>query len=157
MEKGTIKDPGYVKLKKLYEFFERERIKEGRTIEEICIEDIISAKLGDLLIDTNKKMRKNQITQIPVLDKNGCYIGWIDDKKMTTLLSLKDEKIRISEKMLDPLPPKIQHDVYAIRLEDFFSYYDYALVEKNGKICGICAREDFNKFLEEERVKRNMT
>lgn len=99
-------------------------------------------------------MRDLQISQMPVLDKNVC-IGMITDKIITILLS-KDTEIGINKKMLDPMPPKVQHNVPARTLRPFFNFYDYVLVEKDKKIYGLIATEDFNKFLEEEREKKGI-
>jgi predicted transcriptional regulator len=68
VESKRIKDPSYLKMKKIFDMFESEKYGMQKTAGEMCVkkEKMISFKIGDLLDDANNIMREKGISQIPV-------------------------------------------------------------------------------------------
>jgi predicted transcriptional regulator len=146
VENGKIKDPSYLKMKKIYEYFERLEKINGDTIEG-KYKKIKSFKIGDDVKTVSTIMAKHGFSQVPIYDKNKICVGMLTDKIITKLANLRAENKKIKQSNLDPINPKIQHNDILKSVEDIFDLYDYVLVEKNGKIVGILTRQDLNQEL----------
>ena len=146
VENGKIKDPSYLKMKKIYEYFERLEKINGDTIEG-KYKKIKSFKIGDDVKTVSTIMAKHGFSQVPIYDKNKICVGMLTDKIITKLANLRAENKKIKHSNLDPINPKIQHTDILKSVEDIFELYDYALVEKKGKIVGILTRQDLNQEL----------
>ena len=146
VENGNIKDPSYLKMKKIYDYFERLEKINGDTIEG-KYKKIKSFNIGDDVRTVSTKMAEYGFSQVPIFDKNKICVGMLTDKIITKLANLRAENKKIKQSNLDPVNPKIQHDSILKSVEDIFELYDYLLVEKNGKIVGILTRQDLNQEL----------
>ena len=146
VENGNIKDPSYLKMKKIYDYFERLEKINGDTIEG-KYNKIKSFNIGDDVRTVSTKMAEYGFSQVPIFDKNKICVGMLTDKIITKLANLRAENKKIKQSNLDPVNPKIQHDSILKSVEDIFELYDYLLVEKNGKIVGILTRQDLNQEL----------
>ena len=146
VENGKIKDPSYLKMKKIYEYFERLEKINGDTIEG-KYKKIKSFKIGDDVKTVSTMMAKHGFSQVPIYDKNKICVGMLTDKIITKLANLRAENKKIKHSNLDPINPKIQHTDILKSVEDIFELYDYVLVEKKGKIVGILTRQDLNQEL----------
>jgi predicted transcriptional regulator len=146
VENGKIKDPSYLKMKKIYEYFERLEKINGDTIEG-KYKKIKSFKIGDDVKTVSTIMAKHGFSQVPIYDKNKICVGMLTDKIITKLANLRAENKKIKQSNLDPINPKIQHTDILKSVEDIFELYDYVLVEKKGKIVGILTRQDLNQEL----------
>ena len=146
VENGKIKDPSYLKMKKIYEYFERLEKINGDTIEG-KYKKIKSFKIGDDVKTVSTIMAKHGFSQVPIYDKNKICVGMLTDKIITKLANLRAENKKIKHSNLDPINPKIQHTDILKSVEDIFELYDYVLVEKKGKIVGILTRQDLNQEL----------
>jgi len=146
VENGKIKDPSYLKMKKIYEYFERLEKINGDTIEG-KYKKIKSFKIGDDVKTVSTIMAKHGFSQVPIYDKNQICVGMLTDKIITKLANLRAENKKIKHSNLDPINPKIQHTDILKSVEDIFELYDYVLVEKKGKIVGILTRQDLNQEL----------
>ena len=141
-----IKDPSYLKMKKIFDMYETEENEKQETAGDMCITDMISFKIGDFIEDANKIMIKHGISQIPVFKKNTC-VGMITDNVITNLIGSKISKIKIVPKMLEIPPPTVNSETPLKALRRILRYFEYVLVEKNGKNYGILVRQDLNRFL----------
>jgi len=146
VENGKIKDPSYLKMKKIYEYFERLEKINGDTIEG-KYKKIKSFKIGDDVKTVSTIMAEHGFSQVPIYDKNKICVGMLTDKIITKLANLRAENKKIKQSNLDPINPKIQHTDILKSVEDIFELYDYVLVEKKGKIVGILTRQDLNQEL----------
>ncbi len=145
VELGNIKDPSYLKIKKIYDHFEYVEKVKGKTVEKI-FKKIISFKIGDDIRDVSNKMDRLGISQVPIY-KNKICVGMLTDKTITEILELDAENLKILLNSLEPLAPKIQHDSFLSTIKDIFKFYDYVLVEKDNKLVGILTRQDYNQAL----------
>jgi len=146
VENGKIKDPSYLKIKKIYEYFERLEKINGDTIEG-KYKKIKSFKIGDDVKTVSTIMAKHGFSQVPIYDKNKICVGMLTDKIITKLANLRAENKKIKQSNLDPISPKIQYNDILKSVEDIIELYDCVLVEKNGKIVGILTRQDLNQEL----------
>jgi predicted transcriptional regulator len=146
VEAGNIKDPSYLKMKKIFDMYEFEKHGLERTAGEICIKKIISFELGTPVQKANRKMIETGISQIPVFKNNEC-VGMITDKKILSLVGSDVSGLRIVPEMLEIPPPTVDVKEPLHALQNILKYYEYVLVEKGGFIHGILVRQDVNKLL----------
>ncbi len=141
-----IKDPSYLKMKKIFDMYEMEKNEKQQTAEELCITEMISFEIGDFIEDANKIMIKKGISQIPVFKKNNC-VGMITDKTIMKLIGSNVSKIGIASEMLEIPPPTVNAKTPLRALRRILDYFEYVLVEKEGFIIGILVRQDLMKLL----------
>ena len=153
VEMGVIKDPSYLKIKKIFDLYEFKKTGHEKTAGDICIKKIISFDLGSSIKDANKIMIDSGISQIPVFEKNLC-VGMITDKIITSLVGSDVSDVKIVKEMLDIAPPRVSADTPIRALRSILEYFEYVLVEKDGFIFGILVRQDFNSQLDEGKPKR---
>ena len=153
VEMSVIKDPSYLKIKKIFDLYEFKKTGHEKTAGDICIKKIISFDLGSSIKDANKIMIDSGISQIPVFEKNLC-VGMITDKIITSLVGSDVSDVKIVKEMLDIAPPRVSADTPIRALRSILEYFEYVLVEKDGFIFGILVRQDFNSQLDEGNPKR---
>lgn len=141
-----IKDPSYLKMKKIFDMYEMEKNEKQQTAGELCITEMISFEIGDYLEDANKIMIKNGISQIPVFKKNNC-VGMVTDNVIVNLIGSDVSKIKIAPEMLEIPPPTVNSETPLRALRRILNYFEYVLVEKDGFIYGILVRQDLMKLL----------
>ena len=147
VESGKIKDPSYLKMKKIFDMYEFEKHGLEKTAGEICIKKIISVELNTPIQKANQKMLKTGISQIPVFKKNVC-LGMITDKVIMRLVGTNISGIPITSEMLEIPPPVVDVKMPIHALQSILEYFEYVLVEKNGKSHSILVRQDLNKLLD---------
>ena len=153
VEMGVIKDPSYLKIKKIFDLYEFKKTGHENTAGDICIKKIISFDLGSSIKDANKIMIDSGISQIPVFEKNLC-VGMITDKIITSLVGSDVSDVKIVKEMLDIAPRRVSADTPIRALRRILEYFEYVLVEKDGFIFGILVSQDFNSQLDEGKPKR---
>jgi predicted transcriptional regulator len=146
VESGKIKDPSYLKMKKIFDMYEYEKHGLERTAGEICIKKIISFELGTPVQKANRKMIETGISQIPVFKNNEC-VGMITDKKILGLVGSYASGLRIVHEMLEIPPPMVDVKMPLHSLLNILKYHEYVLVRKEGFIHGILVRQDVNELL----------
>jgi predicted transcriptional regulator len=146
VESGKIKDPSYLKMKKIFDMYEYEKHGLERTAGEICIKKIILFELGTPVQKANRKMIETGISQIPVFKNNEC-VGMITDKKILGLVGSYASGLRIVPEMLEIPPPMVDVKMPLHSLLNILKYHEYVLVRKEGFIHGILVRQDVNKLL----------
>jgi len=153
VETGGIKDPSYLKIKKIFDLYEHKKSGHEKTAGEICIKKIISFDLGSSVEGANNVMLDTGISQIPVFEKNVC-VGMITDKIITSLVGSDISEVKIVKEMLDIAPPRVSADTPIRALRRILEYFEYVLVEKEGYIHGILVRQDLNNLLNQGKPKR---
>jgi predicted transcriptional regulator len=147
VESGKIKDPSYLKMKKIFDMYEFEKHGLEKKAGEICITKIISFELGTPVQKANRKMIETGISQIPVFKNNEC-VGMITDKKILELVGSDASGLRIVPEMLEIPPPMVDAKMPLHALQNILKYHEYVLVRKEGFIHGILVRQDVNKLLD---------
>ena len=155
VESGKIKDPSYLKMKKIFDMYEFEKHGLEITAGEICIKKIISFELGTPVEKVNKKMISTGISQIPVFKKGEC-VGMITDKKIIGLVGSDASGLKIVFEMLEIPPPTVDAKMPLHALQNILEYFEYVLVTKNIEIYGILVRQDVNKLLSNLKTQTNL-
>jgi len=115
--------------------------------------EVITARRTDKVEAVVKRMRDNDISQMPVVDDAGRALGMIHEYDLLNFLI--EGKHRLSE-VVDPLVQPIQGVVTAdtpvARLREIFNDDNIAVVKDGEKVTGILTKIDLIEFLG-ERLK----
>jgi cystathionine beta-synthase len=115
--------------------------------------EVITARRTDRVEAVVKRMRDNDISQMPVLDDAGRVIGMIHEYDLLSFLI--EGKHRLSE-VVDPLVQPIQGlvgpETPLSRLREIFNDDNVAVVKEGEKVTGILTKIDLIEFLG-ERLK----
>lgn len=147
IESGRI-DPAYSKAVQIIDALEKQQKKAKKTVTEIMSPSIISVKAEDTLEKTIKLMRKNDISQLPVLEKERC-IGGISEGMIVELLSEGETNLKstlVKDVMADAFPV-LPANSLVDAAADLLCYYPAILLEKKGKLVGIVTKADLLKAI----------
>jgi cystathionine beta-synthase len=110
--------------------------------------EVITARRTDKVEAVVKKMRENDISQMPVVDDHGHAIGMIHEYDLLNFLI--EGKHRLSE-VVDPLVQPIQGlvgpDTPIGRLREIFNDDNVAVVKEGDRITGILTKIDLIDYL----------
>ncbi len=113
--------------------------------------EVITARRTDKVEAVVKRMRDNDISQMPVLDDAGRAVGMIHEYDLLNFLI--EGKHRLSE-VVDPLVQPIQGlvgpDTPLARLREIFNDDNVAVVKEGEKVTGILTKIDLIEFLGEK-------
>jgi cystathionine beta-synthase len=110
--------------------------------------EVITARRTDRVEAVVKRMRENDISQMPVLDDSGRTVGMIHEYDLLNFLI--EGKHRLSE-VVDPLVQPIQGvvgpETPIARLREIFNDDNVAVVKEGEKVTGILTKIDLIEFL----------
>src|SRR5512138_3722662 len=110
--------------------------------------EVITAKRTDKVEAVVKRMRENDISQMPVLDDGGRVIGMIHEYDLLNFLI--EGKHRLSEvvdPLIQPLQGAVGLDTIVARMRDIFNDDPVAVVREGEKVVGILTKIDLIDFL----------
>ena len=147
IENGNC-DPSYkvlVKISKVINFEVQKNLDKLIIAEKISINNLVTAKRSDSLEETVKIMKKNDFSQIPVIDSHGC-VGLITEDSMVNYLKTHGDIPFSSAKVKDAMeipPPSIDINT-KIDSSIMELLYDSrcVLVTYKGKLYGIITKID---------------
>ena len=151
---GGIKDPSYLKMKKIFDMLDNEVDPNPITAEKLCVPlkkfkkisksktTMEFCKLGTPILDIYNIMTKYGISQMPVLE-NGYCLGMITKKTVLDLtLDGNLAKIYVNKKILEQDYSTVNVQAPLNYIRRIMNYFDYALVENEGIIHGILVKDD---------------
>jgi cystathionine beta-synthase len=131
-------------------------VNGGEPVSSSTVKDVLGRRRGEVITARRtdkvevvvKKMRDNDISQMPVVDDAGHAIGMIHEYDLLNFLI--EGKHRLSE-VVDPLVQPIQGlvgpDTPISRLRDIFNDDNVAVVKEGDRITGILTKIDLIDFL----------
>ena len=138
----TIKDPGYNKIRKVWNYIEEIASTNEKTAGEICAHPLITVKTEMTLSEIMKKLQKKAFTQAPVTFGDH-IIGVITLNKIYELLDTPnfDKNTALGKKhVIEVLTIPYDHPIG--NLGKTLQSEPCPLVEKDGKKYGIITIED---------------
>jgi cystathionine beta-synthase len=132
------------------------QVNGGEPVSAATVRDVLGRRRGEVITARRtdkvevvaKKMRENDISQMPVVDDRGQAIGMIHEYDLLNFLI--EGKHRLSE-VVDPLVQPIQGlvgpDTPIARLRDIFNDDNVAVVKEGDRITGILTKIDLIDFL----------
>ncbi|MHA1491213.1 MAG: CBS domain-containing protein [Promethearchaeota archaeon] len=145
IENGTM-DPPYSKVKKIFEFLNRERMKKDKIqkkAKDIMTRKIISINPRSSIKEAVNLMNENKLSQLPIIEK-GKNIGSITAKIIQKYITDNPDLINIEIDNVKELPfPEIMKNWDIKDISNILTNYSAVLVKEYNKYIGIITDADF--------------
>jgi len=113
--------------------------------KDFVTKSVISVKPEDSVNYVVKLMKKNDISQIPIIEK-GKFIGSISDKTIIRNLDKVSGSTEVREIMDEPFPMISSNDSIDI-IKTLLEYHQAVLIIEKGNVVGIATKHDLLKLL----------
>lgn len=144
LEAGKI-DPTYTKTKKIFEALDAAHQKEDVKVKEVMNPKIISVAPNDSVRDTIQKMKRYDISQLPVID-NGVAVGCVSESTLLDALLAGKPHSTVSDVMGDA-PPVVPKESSLQVVTGLLRHFPMVLVSSNGKLAGVITKQDMLKIM----------
>lgn len=147
LESGRL-DPTYSNAKNIFLALEKLESSDSKRVKDVMSESLITVDSESLVKDAIKKMKRGNISQLPVFDgKNN--VGSISEKtvldkieKGENLDRLMEEKIR---DLMDGPLPSVNYDMPIKSAASLLQYNQGLIVLRKGRFVGFVAKSDLLK------------
>lgn len=140
IESGLL-DPAYSKATSIFEALDNLTKKQTAKISDIMLKKIISLKPDDSIGTAVLKMKKHEISQLPVV-LNGIILGLVSETVfLDALTSGMDINTNI-EKIMGDVPPTLSINADVDAAANLLKYYPLILIQDKGKLKGIVTKAD---------------
>jgi len=138
IESGKI-DPTFTKTKKIFETLAYMEKKEEIKAEEVMKKNVISISPHEDIKDSIQKMKKHNISQMPVIDDHKA-IGLISESiLLDALMSNKGKKV---SEIMEEAPPTVSKTASIRVISSLLHHYPMVLVADSGKLVGLITKAD---------------
>ena len=138
IESGRI-DPTYTKTKKIFAALSELEKKEEIKAEQIMTSRIISISSNTSIKEAIGKMKKYQISQLPVVN-NSKLIGLVSESTILDAL-LKSKAAEVKE-IMQEAPPIVSKTTSIQVISNLLKHYPMVLVSEEGKLIGLITKSD---------------
>lgn len=138
IEAGTI-DPTYTKVRKIFDAIDSLGKKKELKASQIMKKNIISAKPEEDIKVVIARMRKSNISQMPVIEDHKC-IGLVSESIILDAILTKAGN-KIKEIMQDS-PPIVSKNTSIDVVSNLLKFYPMIVVSDQGKLDGIITKSD---------------
>jgi len=133
-------DPGYSVARKLFEALEQEGRAREANAGEVMQKHIYSVSPRDSLRLAVGKLRRHDISQMPVLE-GGHAVGTVTEAVLLEALSKMPPESEVKAVMAEA-PPLVALETSARAVAGLLRHYSLVLVGKAGRIKGLITRAD---------------
>ena len=134
-------DPTYSKTQKIFEALQQLSSKEEIKAKDLLKKGIIAVNPTDKLKTAIEKMKKNGISQIPVLDENN-VVGLVSEAIILDAIIKKESPDTEVKEVMTDAPPVITKDASIDVVSNLLKFYPLVLVAEKGHILGIITKSD---------------
>jgi len=113
--------------------------------KDFVSKSVISVKPEDSVNYVVKLMKKNDISQIPIIDRGRC-VGSISDKTILRNLDRISGSTEVREIMDEPFPMISSNDSIDV-IKTLLEYHQAVLILEEGRVVGIITKHDLLKLL----------
>ncbi len=138
IESGRI-DPTYTKTKKIFAALSELEKKEEVKAEQIMTSRMISVSPSDSMKDVISKMKKFQISQLPVID-NHKLIGMVSES--TILDAMLNTKSTQLNDIMQEAPPIVSKSTPIQVVSSLLRHFPMVVVSGEGKLVGVITKSD---------------
>jgi predicted transcriptional regulator len=139
VESGML-DPGYSSVKKIFDTLDTLRSPRKKTAKDIMQRHLITITSRTPVKIAVDKMKKNGISQIPVID-NGRITGLVTESALLEAIA-NGRHIDDVNEIISEAPPTISENTDAQIVLNLLKYYDIVLVVEKGKFLGVITKAD---------------
>jgi len=137
---ANLIDPTYSKTKRIFDFLYSLHEKHELKAEEIMKNRIILVKPDETIKDAVKKMKQNNISQMPVIDDHKS-IGLVSETILLDALMNEKRYSKVKDVMKDA-PPVVNRNINTRAIYSLLQFYPIVLVAEKGKLCGVITKTD---------------
>lgn len=147
IERGRI-DPSYTIATKIFAVLDDQLKNKHKEIyaKNIMTKNIISVRPENTIEEVIKKMKKNAISQIPIIEKITQVGSVSEDTFIKNYEKIKNKKMKIQEIMDEPFPT-LPENTNLDLIKELLKTYSAIITIKNGKYSGIITKADLLKKL----------
>jgi len=138
IESGKI-DPTYTKTQKIFQTLNDLENKEEVKAEEIMNKKIVSISPTEDIKNSISKMKKYDISQMPVVE-NDNVVGLISES--TLLNALLDKKFKKVSEIMEESPPIVSKNASIQLISNLLRHYPMVMVSDSGKLIGLVTKSD---------------
>ncbi|MBT4350917.1 CBS domain-containing protein [archaeon] len=140
IESGKI-DPSFSNATKIFDTLRNIEKKNEVTCKDIMNKKIIFVKPNDSIINAIKKMRKFEISQIPVLVGNEIK-GYVSETILLENILKENSKELLIENVMKDTPPAVPENASKEVIVGLLKFFALVIVVKKGKPIGIITKAD---------------
>ena len=138
IESGKI-DPTFTKTKKIFDALNDLENKEEIKAEELMNRKVVSISPVDSIKESVGKMKKFEISQMPVLDGHN-VVGLVSES--TLLDALMGNKSKKIADIMEESPPTVSKTASVKVVSSLLKHYPIVLVSESGKLVGLITKAD---------------
>ena len=138
IESGKI-DPTFTKTKKIFDTLNDLENKEEIKAEELMNRRVISISPVDSIKESVGRMKKFEISQMPVIDGSN-VVGLVSES--TLLDALMSKKSKIVSDIMEETPPMVSKTASIKVVSNLLRHYPVVLVSESGKLIGLITKAD---------------
>jgi predicted transcriptional regulator len=144
IESGKL-DPTYSYVKKIEQTIKQITQQQEKTAEELMHHGVFSVKSQDSLVKAIELLKKHDISQVPVIDKDR-VLGLITE---SVLLEQTPENIKskVVSEIMEESPPQIDHKAPISAGISLLRFYPLVLITIKGRVRGVITKADIIKTL----------
>ena len=138
IESGRI-DPTYTKAQKIFAALSELEKKEELKAGQIMTAKLISVAPADSIKEAISKMKKSQISQLPVID-NHKLIGLVSES--TILDAMLNSKGKNVGDVMQEAPPIVSKTTSIQVVSSLLKHFPMVIVSEEGKLIGLITKSD---------------
>jgi len=139
IEAGRL-DPTYTNARKIFDALDNLTQKQEMKAEEIMTKKIVSVTKESDVTDIIKKMKKYEISQLPVIEKDK-VIGTVSESTVLDSIVSGKKEIKAKDIMQDT-PPTISKNASLSVVSSLLKFYPMIMVVEQSKILGVITKSD---------------
>ena len=140
IESGKI-DPSYTNAKKVFETLTMLDKTNELTCDQIMFSKICYIKSSDTLKEAILKMRRKNISQMPVM-KHKKIVGYISETVLLdNILEGDSQTLKVAD-VMEPSPPIVPPNTSQGIVANLLKHFPFVLVEDKGELVGIITKSD---------------
>ncbi len=144
IESGRL-DPSFSNAKKVFDALSYSDNKSSAKVSEIMNRKVIFVSLNDTLKKAIDKMKKYEISQIPVIS-NDKVQGIVSEATIMNNIDKNISELKIRDVMSDP-PPVISKNSRIETISSLLMHFPMVMVSDKGKIEGVITKADIIRNL----------
>jgi predicted transcriptional regulator len=134
-------DPTLSNATKIFEALDSLQKKESLKAKDFIHRGLIFCQETDLIKDVIRKMKKHEISQLPVM-KNSTVVGVVSESMIIEHLIEHDNKDLKVEDVMGDVPPIVSPSAEESVISGLLKFFSMVLVQDKGKLRGIITKSD---------------
>ena len=138
---ASVIDPTYSKTQKIFNALHELSAKDELKAKDVFKKNIVFVKPTDKLKSVVAKMKKQGISQLPVIDGHN-VVGLISETIILDALLGNELSNALVKDVMKDAPPVITKDASIEVISNLLRFYPIVLVAEKGRILGLITKSD---------------